>query len=486
MPAPGGYCTAFCAFDACPAGSACVSSGRGGEMCAARCTRDADCRVAEGYVCDPGHKVCSPPFASTPVIAACKEPVADASGFSTMAALTTDKSEGAYQFEPSAVVTPSGDLVALYTGGAASLFSPSFLGVVRVPADGSAPTDTPLPTTKKNHFDAWTAIDRSGTIHGVWLGHDGGGVDANAEIGYARSRDGGRTWTTPVPVHEGKDCPPETPFCLDKPMIAIGPDPARSKGEVIRVFYTAAGEPEGMKMRSSVDGGETFGPGVRVMDATYGDVAIDAKGVIHVVALDGSARGPATWGSSDNRVIYVRSADGKKFGAPVSVSGAGESVPFYFSNPSVVVDAKRALIYVGYIAGTPDGKWTAMLATSKDGGATWTRKPLVGGGCHQSVADLAIAADGTVHATWNQLVAAGGRRLYTRCAAGGGACQPAVALGPPMTTYELVRHSPRWLGEYTSLVVDDKHDGVHAVWTQVAPGATERGTARIVHARGKR
>ncbi len=47
--------------------------------------------------------------------------------------------------------------------------------------------------------------------------------------------------------------------------------------------------------------------------------------------------------------------------------------------------------------------------------------------------------------------------------------------------YELVRHSPRWLGEYTALVVDDAHKAVHAVWTQVMPDGG-RGTARIVYA----
>jgi hypothetical protein len=43
--------------------------------------------------------------------------------------------------------------------------------------------------------------------------------------------------------------------------------------------------------------------------------------------------------------------------------------------------------------------------------------------------------------------------------------------------YSLAHHSPRALGDYSALVVDDKRRVLHAVWTQ--PG--ERG-ARIFHA----
>ena len=486
MPLPGGYCTAPCATAACPDGSVCVPTGRMGELCVAACATDADCRADEGYVCDPARHGCVLPFSTAPAIAACHNEAPPDAGFSDMTALTTADSPGAYQFEPSAVVTPARDVVAVYTGGAASFFDPSFLGVLRVPADGSPATDTPLPTSKRMHFDPWAAIDRAGVVHAVWLGHDGGGVDLNAEIGYARSADGGKTWTPPVAIHDPALCADGHPFCLDKPMIAIGPDPAAPKSkkrEAIRAFYSS----EGMKMTTSSDGGATFGPPVPVLGATYGDVAIDGAGAIHVVAADASPAGPAAWGSADNAIVYTRSTDGKTFAPPVKVSGPGESIPFYFVNPSVAIDGKRKLIYVAYAAGTPDGVWSIQLAIGKVGGTTWTRRPLAPGYCHQAVPDLAIAADGTLHATWYQTVHGRGHRLVARCKPGGATCGPPGVLGPAMATYELVRHSPRWLGEYTALVVDDKHKAVHALWTQVMEDAGGgRGTARIVHARGPR
>lgn len=66
----GGYCmSAGC--DACD--GACVGTERG-ELCMAACTRDADCRANEGYVCDPAWKACVMPNATALVPRACPAP----------------------------------------------------------------------------------------------------------------------------------------------------------------------------------------------------------------------------------------------------------------------------------------------------------------------------------------------------------------------------------------------------------------------------
>lgn len=490
-PMPGGYCTAQCGVSDCPDGSVCVPTGRMGDLCAAACTTDADCRADQGYVCDPGRKACLLPFQASPTLATCEaEPPTGArpsrADFQPIEVLTSATSPGAYQFEPSAALAANGDLVVLYTGGAATFFDPSFLGVVRVPLNG-APIEQPLPTSKRMHFDPWLAADRAGTLHAVWLGHDGGGVDLNAEIGYARSTDNGATWTTPVAIHDPADCPPGTPFCLDKPMIAAGPLPAtgpkaKATGAALRVFY-AAGE-TGLRMRTSTDGGATFGPAVPAIDGAYGDVAIDGRGAVHLVAAAATPAGPAAWGSPDNSIRYTRSNDGVAFSPPVTVSGPGESIPFYFVNPSVVADPQGRRVHVAYAAGTPDGKWNIMLASSADGGATWTRQRLAGtepACANHAVPELAMRASGKLAISWFEFVGGAGYRAYTTCQADGSRCKTAVPIGPPMATYELVRHSPRWLGEYGALVPDEAHRRLHAVWTQVV-GDTPRGAARIVHA----
>ena len=73
-----------------------------------------------------------------------------------------------------------------------------------------------------------------GAVHAVWLGHDGGGVVLNAEIGHARSRDGGATWTAPVAIHAPEHSPPRTRSCLDEPMIAAGRVPGAPPGDAVR------------------------------------------------------------------------------------------------------------------------------------------------------------------------------------------------------------------------------------------------------------
>ena len=497
-PLPGGYCTAQCTVTDCPTGSVCVPTGRMGDLCAAACQNDADCRADQGYVCDPGRHVCLLPFVASPSLAECLDEASPPpapprrrgfppplANFAPMEVLTSAQSPGAYQFEPAATVTPAGDLVILTSGGATSFMDPSFLDVIRVPASG-APVEQPLATGKRMHFDPWLTTDRRGTVHAVWLGHDGGGVDANAEIGYARSTDGGATWSTPVAIHDPADCPPDTPFCLDKPMIAAGPAPGKGKprGDAVHVFYTA-GEDEdgGMKLRTSVDGGATWGPSVKVIDGAYGDVAIDRGGGIHVAVAQATPMGPAAWGSPDNRVVYTRSTDGKTFSPPVAVSGPGESIPFYFVNPSVVTNATGRTVHVAYAAGTPDGKWNIMLATSRDGWATWHRRTLVGTDpacANHAVPELAMRPRGGLVVSWYEYAGGAAYRAYTTCTADGATCARPTPLGPPMATYELVRHSPRWVGEYAGLIADEAHHRLHAVSTQVV-GDTPRGAARIVH-----
>jgi hypothetical protein len=467
FPAPGGYCTMPCGAMgvACGGGATCLPSVRGGEFCAKSCASDHDCRADQGYVCDPQRKACSLPFMASPVLAKCDAPP-PAGDFSPAVALSTSAMPGAYQYEPAAALTPAGDLVVVFTSGG-PMGGNSFLGVARVPANGAPVLDKPLATTKSNHFDPWVAVTRDGTVHAVWLGHDGGGVDRNAEIGYARTSDGGATWTAPVAIHMPADCPPNTPFCLDKPMIAAGPLPGAHGKEAVRAFYSSeAGG--GMRMRTSLDGGKTWSEPVTAIEGTYGTVAIDGKGRIHIAVAMAEPRGPAAFGSPENTIAYVVSSDGKTFGKPITVSAAGESIPFYFVNPSIAVDDRGGWIYVAYAAGTPDGKWDIQLAATHDAGKTWKRTKLDDDApcANHMVPNLAIDGSGTLHATYLENRGGAGHLAYVTCKPNAGPCEHAVRAGPDMAAYELVRHSTKWLGEYEALVVDAKRHKLHAVWTQ--------------------
>jgi hypothetical protein len=485
MPAPGGYCTSLCGATGapCPVGSACYPSVRGGELCGRTCTSDADCRTADGYVCDPGRKVCSLPFLASPVLAQCAVPAPPDGDFGPVVALSTRASPGVYQFEPAAALTPAGDLVVVYTSGG-SIIGKSFLAVSRVPARGAPVIDQPLPTTKNNHFDAWAAATRDGAVHAVWLGHDGGGTDLNAEIGYARSSDGGATWTTPTAIHAPGDCPPDTPFCLDKPMIAAGPAPGARAKDAVHALYSARGE---MRMRTSLDGGATWGPAITATEGAYGDVTVDARGQIHITVALADRRGAHAWGSSESSVAYTVSRDGQTFAAPITISAAGEHIPFYFVNPTIAIDDARRWIYIAYAAGTPDGRWDIRLAASRDGGTTWSHRTLNDDEtcANHMVPNLAIdPRDGSLHATFLENRGGAGHLAYTTCKPAGGACARVVRASPDMAAYELVRHSTKWLGEYQALLVDPRRKLLHSVWTHIVQEG-DAAIARVHHAARK-
>jgi hypothetical protein len=439
-------------------------------------------RAAEGYVCDPGRKVCGLPFAASPALARCAVAAPPDGDFTPAVALSTRAMPGVYQFEPAAALTRTGDLVVMYTSGG-SLMGKSFLGVSRVPASGAPVIDQPLPTTKANHFDAWVTATRDGAVHAVWLGHDGGGIDRDAEIGYARSSDGGASWTKPAAVHAPADCPPGTPFCLDKPMIAAGPAPGARAKDAVHVFYSAGG---GMRMRTSLDSGVTWGPAITAIDGTYGDVTVDASGRIHIAVSMTGRQGAGAWGSTEGSIAYTVSLDGKTFAPPVTLSAAGESLPFYFVNPTIAVDDARGWLYVAYVAGTPDGRWDIQLAASRDG-KSWRHKKLNDDEtcANHMVPNLALdPRDGSLHATFLENRGGAGHLAYTTCKPAGGACARVVRASPDMAAYELVRHSSKWLGEYQALLVDPKRRVLHSVWTHTVQEG-DAAIARIQHAARK-
>ena len=232
-----------------------------------------------------------------------------------------------------------------------------------------------------NHYDPWITTLRDGSLAAVWLGFDGnygplGAVKAQShqQIGSATSKDG-LTWSAAVRADTAaRDCPGDERNCLDKPMIIAGNDPRDPQREVIYVTFSSV--PDALKVVRSDNGGKSFGPSVSAGGDAYGDVALSARGVLHIgnVITTAEPRKANRLGDVRNAVEYRRSGDGgATFSKAVIVSEPGTPVPYLFSNAQVVVDEARNSVYVVYPVGTPEGRWDLVLATSKDGGARWTR-----------------------------------------------------------------------------------------------------------------
>jgi photosystem II stability/assembly factor-like uncharacterized protein len=436
-----------------------------GELCLKSCTRDADCRASEGYVCDPVWHGCALPNMSAIVPAQCKGDGKRDAAFTAQEELSK---VAAYDFEPAAVLADDGIPVTMYISRG-SIFEGNMLGV----SYGVATSSGAFKTTKQSHFDPWLARDSKGKIYAVWYGFDG--RDQHGEIAMATSTDRGVTWSDPVPVHDPADCDADGGECLDKPMIAIGPK------DVIYVMYSAGDA--GLRVRASKDGGKTFGKPATALAGIYGNAAVGSDGKLHIVTLNGGPMG--AFGSAQQKVEYTVSSDGgATFGKPITVSGRDEVIPFFFSNPSIAVDDRRHWIYFAYARGGRDAKWDIVLAATKDNGKTWTHQTIGDGCAIHMVPNLAIdAATGTLHVAYYD--SAPSRFAHTTCAPGLAKCTPQGAINSlPFAALSTVRHGSKWIGEYESLVVDDKRHVLHALWSQpVAEG--DKIVSRVFHASAK-
>ncbi|MBA3465730.1 MAG: exo-alpha-sialidase [Deltaproteobacteria bacterium] len=441
--APGGYCASPCGLGGavCPDG-VCVATARSGEQCLRGCARDADCRTAEGYVCDGQWRACLIPNSAVIVPKQCPAAagLARDKAFGATAALTNPTTPGLAQNAPSAIITDSGNIVAewsSYSGGRPQ---------VRL------------------------ARDAKGILYAVWVESEG----HHRQISLARSRDSGKTWTGPDRV-DAADCTDREPACLDRPMLAIGADR-------IYVLYAASG---GIRVATSFDEGNSFRTGLTALVGHHGSATVGADGRLHIIALDPATSLPG-FGSADHRILYTVSADrGASFAKAQRVSGRDEMLPFYVASPGVAVDTKRKWIYTVYVRGGRDAVWDLVIAATKDNGKTWKRTrigdDLPGCAIHM-VPTLALdATTGTLHVAWYDN-RDGGRFARATCTPGAVKCTQQGAINDqPFAAFTAEHGTARSLGEAAALVIDAKRRVLHAVWAQPFD---EQGkiVTRIVHA----
>jgi len=421
------------------------------------CTSDADCRAGEGYLCDPQWHACLLPNMAAIVPAQCKGDGKRDAAFTAQEQLPA---VAAYDFEPAAALADDGSAVAIYISRG-PIFEGNVLG-----ASKAAPK-----SDKQSAFDPWLARDSKGKLFAVWYAFDG--RDQHGEIALATSTDRGATWSEPVAVHDPADCDPEANECLDKPMIAIGPK------DVIYVMYSA-GE-GGLRVRASKDGGKTFGKPATALAGIYGNAAVGSDGRLHIVTLSGGPMG--AFGSAEQKVEYTYSTDGgATFAKAITVSGRDEVIPFFFSNPSIAVDDRRHLVYFAYARGGRDAKWDIVLAAYN--GKTWTRQTIGDGCAIHMVPNLAVdPTTGTLHVAFYD--SAPSRFAHVACTPGLAKCTPLGAINSqPFAALSTVRHGTKWIGEYESLLVDDKRRVLHALWSQPVDEGGKI-VSRVFHATAK-
>ncbi len=406
----------------------------GTDVCVSRCARDADCRVDEGYTCDLAWGACVLPNATSIVPRACVAPPGPRrSAFAASRPLDTTLPPGA-QYSPAVTIgldgMPGVSIESRDLEGRARVYLPKW----SIPIAGSEPS-----------------IARAGrTTYTVMTTE----VAGRRRVVMMTGRDDGVT-TSQGDVDTADDC---VDHGCDRPRVLV-------VGAVVHVLYAAG---DSVRVRTSRDGGATFGASAIVARGRRYDAALGRDGRLHVVSITGDATTGA-FGSADRGVDYASLGAGEPMPRRAAVHRRGEMLPWAHATPAIALDARRRWIYAAYVRGGRDAVWDLVIAASKDGGATWRRTRIGDTPACAMYALPRLAVDpttGDVHASWYDS-SDGGRLAHARCTPGARGCVQMGAINDvPFAAFTLSRESGATLGDAHALIVDDARRRLHAVWTQ--------------------
>lgn len=260
---------------------------------------------------------------------------------------------------------------------------PTFSCAVQVSGDAGAtwdPARLDLPPGTERCYTTSLAFDRAGTVHLAFVTLAGtGNVPSGAWV--TRSTDGGRSFAAATQVLD-----------KEKFMVRVAVDPRSSPATVHLTYVEPTGigvlqmvPPSTVLVKTSTDGGVTFGEPVRVSPATRELVGapvpvVGSDGDLHVLYYD-YGRDVFDFrnleGSYDGTVelVVATSGDGGRTFTESSVDAAirppEHFLVFTPPSPSMAVDPRSGDLFVAWSDGRSGGAMV-LLARSDDGGRTWS------------------------------------------------------------------------------------------------------------------
>ncbi len=289
-------------------------------------------------------------------------------------------------FGPDLAFGPDGTLYVLYVSLRGRGNTPGALWLARS-SDGGRTLDPPVAVAGELTFQPRLTVDDAGTVHVVWLAAEAVGLNqlaGPARVVAARSGDGGRTFTPPVPVSDpGRERVGGASPVIDSngDMVVLYEDFKRNRRDFGGLDGPVAEEPFALVVSRSGDGGRSFGPGVELESGLvaarrflvflpeYPSLAAGPDGVLYVSWADGR--------NGDEDVFLRRSSDGGlSWSEPVRVNdnivrdGTTQYLPQLVVAPGGRVD----VLFYDRSADPADVRTHVVLASSDDGGDTFSRQ----------------------------------------------------------------------------------------------------------------
>lgn len=500
----GGYCTRVCTGGGGCGPDAVCGRLQGFPICFQRCTTNADCRTAQGYVCGTaegvqGVRVCrindepvgtrdgaacfTPGASGTNVIPALPRVVFQGANASVSAA----RNDSFIEAEGNIAVSPTNGAVAnsyIALGGGNAVF----MGVSRS-ADGMAWTQDGRVTDPdfNGSSDPVLEYSRDGTLRMTFIGlaRNGVGQVTNVRVRVTESSNNGMTWATPRPVDPAGTC--VMGGICDKPWLTAGPG-VEAGTEALYLGYLAQTQnAANLLVQRSDDAAQTWSRPVVLASAGQLGTTVVAHNLIQF-ATGPSGRAVAAWagiaagqgagegssarlGSPSNRVLMRGSRDGFRTLEPLRIVSRPTDSPVYIQ-PPVALDGDT--VHVAYLTGDASGAWDLILATSTNGGESWQYRKVndepESCATHGFPAMLVDRETHAVHLIWMENRFGEGAVAYARCP--GDASMPCgrnEAVSDAPFRFTTGRNPQAWHGDYLGLTLTGMGE-LWATWSDTRSG----------------